>query len=78
MNIVTELVPKEKSGLATGITITISSWGVMLIPPLFGYIIDVSGNFTGGWLFLMALMGGVYILLKETAKQIQKVNGAMS
>lgn len=71
MNIVTELVPKEKSGLATGITITISSWGVIFIPPLFGYIVDKSG-FSSGWIFLVVLMSGVFILLKRTAKNFHE------
>lgn len=75
MNIVTELVPKEKSGLATGITITISSWGVIIIPPVFGYIVDKSASFSSGWLFVMGLMGAVFILLQQTMKQMKKLNG---
>lgn len=73
MNIVTELVPKEKSGLATGITITISSWGVLFIPPLFGYIVDKSGSFSSGWFFLTILMGVVFILLIQTGKYEQSL-----
>jgi len=72
MNIVTELVPRESSGLATGITITISSWGVVFIPPLFGYIVDESGSYTNGWFFLIALMAAVIILLKGVGKHSQK------
>ncbi len=67
MNIVTELVPKEESGLATGITITISSLGVMFIPPFFGFLIDKSGTFSTGWVFLVLLMGGIIILLRSTS-----------
>ena len=67
MNIVTELVPKEESGLATGITITISSLGVMFIPPFFGFLIDKSGDFSAGWGFLVLLMGGIVLLLRSTS-----------
>lgn len=71
MNIVTELVPRESSGLATGITITISSWGVVFIPPLFGYIVDKGGSFSHGWLFLVVLMCVVFILLKWTVRYLK-------
>ena len=73
MNIVTELVPKEESGLATGITITISSWGVMIVPPFFGFLVDSSGTFSAGWLFLVLLMGGISILLRSTSVAAKKL-----
>lgn len=69
MTIIVELVQKEKSGLATGVTITISSWGVLIIPPLFGYIVDTSGSFSYGWIFVAALMVIVILLLKQTTNQ---------
>ncbi|PIC70372.1 MFS transporter [Sporosarcina sp. P16b] len=69
MTIIVELVQKEKSGLATGVTITISSWGVLIIPPLFGYIVDTSGSFSHGWIFIAALMVIVILLLKQTTSQ---------
>ncbi|WP_153731460.1 MFS transporter [Sporosarcina obsidiansis] len=69
MTIIVELVQKEKSGLATGVTITISSWGVLIIPPMFGYIVDASGSFSNGWLFLAVLMVVVVLILKQTTKQ---------
>ncbi|MDQ0185873.1 MFS transporter [Cytobacillus sp. FSL R5-0569] len=78
MNIATELVPREQTGLATGVTITISSWGVIFIPPLFGYIIDRSGSFSGGWIFLLILMGLVFLLLKHTDKHLQQMKNDVS
>lgn len=66
MTIIVELVQKENSGIATGVTITISSWGVLIIPPLFGYIVDISGSFSKGWLFIASLMAVVVLLLKQT------------
>lgn len=69
MTIIVELVQKEKSGFATGLTITISSWGVLIIPPLFGYIVDTSGSFSNGWIFIAALMVIVILLLKQTKSQ---------
>ncbi|WP_301109331.1 MFS transporter [Sporosarcina sp.] len=70
MTIIVELVEKENSGLATGVTVTISSWGVLIIPPLFGYIVDTSGSFSNGWLFVAALMAVIVLLLIQTNKKV--------
>ncbi|GKV65277.1 MULTISPECIES: MFS transporter [Sporosarcina] len=75
MTIIVELVQKEKSGLATGVTVTISSWGVLIIPPLFGYIVDTSGTFTYGWLYVAVLMMVVVLVLKQTTSQQQMKGG---
>ncbi|TWT27237.1 MFS transporter [Planomicrobium sp. CPCC 101110] len=63
MNAATELVPIEQAGIATGFTLTVGSWGVIIGPPLFGYIVDVTGAFTFGWLFLAAVLAAVIALL---------------
>lgn len=63
MNIATELTPPEKAGLASGFSLTIGSMGVMILPPVFGWIADLNKSFTASWLFMAGLMLLAIILL---------------
>ena len=56
MNVTTEIVPPSFSGVATGFSITFGSWGVIFLPPLFGIIVDQTGTYVVGWLFVAILM----------------------
>jgi MFS family permease len=56
MNIATELTPKEQAGVASGVSLTIGSMGVILVPPLFGLTVDMSGSFELAWQFMAGLM----------------------
>lgn len=68
MNTATELVPREQSGIASGFSIMLGSWGVIVGPPLFGFIVDKTGSFIFGWLFLAVVMVMVIVLLFYTKK----------
>ncbi|QDI91915.1 MFS transporter [Salicibibacter halophilus] len=59
MNAATELVPQEQAGLASGFSTSIGAWGVIIGPPLFGWIIDATGEFFVGWFAL----GGMLLLV---------------
>jgi ACS family hexuronate transporter-like MFS transporter len=72
MNAATELVPIERAGIATGFTLTLGSWGVIIGPPLFGHIVDVTGAFTYGWLFLAAVLAAVIALLAWAMAIVEK------
>lgn len=72
MNAATEIVPHNQSGMATGFSITVGSLGVIIGPPLFGLIVDTSGTFTFGWLFIAALMFLVMTLLIIAKKIVKK------
>lgn len=74
MNAATELVPIKQAGIASGFSLTLGSWGVIIGPPLFGYIVDVTGAYTFGWLFL-ALMLSIVIVLLLLAGAIVKKEG---
>ncbi|GLB60023.1 MFS transporter [Cytobacillus sp. NCCP-133] len=63
MNLASELVPKEKAGISSGISITLGSAGAIIIPPLFGLIVDQTGNFSSGWLLITGMMIIVFTLL---------------
>lgn len=55
MNAVTEYVPENLSGSASGFSIMLGSWGVIIGPPLFGLIVDTSSYYTG-WLLLFIVL----------------------
>lgn len=68
MNAATELVPLKQAGIASGFTLMVGSWGVIIGPPLFGYIVDLTGNFNYGWWFLVLVLVGVIVLLLAAKK----------
>ncbi|VEF46786.1 major facilitator [Bacillus freudenreichii] len=72
MNATTELVPRNQSGLATGFSITVGSWGVIIGPPLFGLILDVTGSYRMGWFFVTSIMMVVMFLLLGAMSVLQK------
>lgn len=64
MNATSEVVPPSFSGTATGVSITISSWGAILFPPVFGLIRDYTGSyFFGWWLIIIIMVLSVFLLL---------------
>ncbi|MFB5663412.1 MFS transporter [Alteribacillus sp. HJP-4] len=56
MNAATELVPQKQAGLATGFSISLGSWGVIIGPPLFGLITDITGTFAAAWYSMAAML----------------------
>ncbi|RST57282.1 MFS transporter [Siminovitchia terrae] len=72
MNATTELVPSDQSGLATGFSITVGSWGVIIGPPLFGFILDVTGSFRIGWFFVAFIMLVVMVFLFSAMAVLKK------
>ncbi|MFD2924903.1 MFS transporter [Halobacillus naozhouensis] len=63
MNLASELVPKEQAGLSSGFSITLGSIGVILIPPLFGFLVDQNQGYTLGWLLISGIMVVVLLIL---------------
>lgn len=74
MNAATELVPIQQAGIASGFSLMLGSWGVIIGPPLFGYIVDVTGAFTFGWLFLALMLSAVIALLLLAMAIVKKEN----
>lgn len=65
MNAVTEFVPENQTGSASGFSIMLGSWGVIIGPPLFGLMVDMQSYHTG-WLFLfigLLFVTGLLILV---------------
>ena len=63
MNLASEIVPPEQAGISSGVSITFGSIGVMIVPPLFGFMVDQTGSFTFGWVFITGLMVIVFLML---------------
>lgn len=56
MSLAAESVEKKYSGIASGFSLGIGSLGVVLGPPIFGKIVDITGDFLFGWLFILLQM----------------------
>nr|WP_281261213.1 MFS transporter [Desmospora activa] len=63
MNAATESVPERQAGLASGFSVSLGSWGVVLGPPLFGWVVDLTSGYTVAWLLLAGVMVGVIAML---------------
>jgi MFS transporter, ACS family, hexuronate transporter len=63
MNVASEVVDPEYSGLSSGFSITLGSVGVITLPPIFGFIVDHFGSFTSGWIMISGIMVVVFTLL---------------
>ncbi len=55
---VAELSPREYTGIATGVALFFTRAGVVISPPLFGYLADMTSNYTLSWYFL----GGITLV----------------
>lgn len=67
-----ELAGKELAGSAVGLGFTIMQVGSVVGPPVFGYIVDVTGDYRWGWraLGLIVALGTVLLLpVKEARKK---------
>jgi MFS transporter, ACS family, hexuronate transporter len=69
MNLASEIVPREQSGISSGVSITFGSVGVVLVPPFFGLMVDQSGSFAFGWLLITGMMVAVFTMLTYLAIQ---------
>lgn len=64
-----ELAGKEQAGTAIGMAATMGYVGIIVGPPLFGLVVDVSGTYTLAWLMLSLSAIVAFLLLlpvKET------------
>ena len=64
---VTEVAPAGSAGVATGVALMFSRVGVMVAPPIFGHIADVTGVYATSWVVLavasVVVSGGAMIVL---------------
>ena len=68
---VTEIAPIGSAGIATGVALIFSRIGVVLAPPIFGYIADITGRYATSWIVLavtvVAISGSAMIGLSGRA-----------
>lgn len=72
MNLATEIVPRKDAGVASGFSLLIGSLGVVVFPPIFGLLVDASGDYTLSWLFLGLIMILVIGLLAVAQMQMRR------
>ncbi|RLG97937.1 hypothetical protein DRO28_03455 [Candidatus Bathyarchaeota archaeon] len=71
--LVGEIAGKELTGIATGVSTTISLTGIIFGPPLFGYLADITGSYSLSWYLLASAMIVAILLIalvKERPNQI--------
>jgi len=61
--LVGELAGKELTGIATGVSTTISLIGIIVGPPLFGYLADVTESYSLSWYSLASCMTVAILLI---------------
>ena len=64
-----EFPGRELSGMVSGIAFFLWNIGVIAGPPLFGYFVDLTGEYTLSWLFAGASMAVVALLTKLQRKE---------
>ena len=63
LTLISELGGKGGAGKATGLGMTVTLGGSILGPPLFGYIVDISGSYELAWLSLASVAGLCVLVL---------------
>ena len=69
--LVSESTRKENAGLAMGFSLMILLIGNIAGPPIFGYIVDVTGSYSPAWWFLTACSVGAVALMSLVREKKQ-------
>ena len=64
ITLLAELVGKEQAATAVGLGLSINGIGIIIGPPLFGFIVDATNTYTYSWsmIGLIAAVGGILML----------------
>ncbi len=71
--LVGELAGRELAGRITALNSVFMMFAIMIGPPAFGYIVDTTGSYQTGWLFLtvMAILAVIFLLfVREERRKI--------
>jgi ACS family hexuronate transporter-like MFS transporter len=49
MTFVAELAGRQASATAAGMNLTASYLGIMILPPIFGFLVDLTGSYTSAF-----------------------------
>ncbi len=73
LTLIGELAGRELAGTVTGIAAAVGMVGNIVGPPVFGYLVDISGSYQMSW-WLLALVAAVatisLIFLREEKRRI--------
>ena len=69
LTLVGEFPERDLAGISTGIAFVITNIGTVLGPPLFGFFVDLTGEYTLSWLFLAFCMAMVAVLSKMQRRE---------
>lgn len=71
-----ELAGKDLAATSTGLGMAISFWGVLLGPPLFGFVVDMTNSYRFAWMILAVITFVATVLLRfihePTSRTIEK------
>ncbi len=70
---IAELVSEELTGIGTGFALIFTRTGVVLSPPIFGYIADVTGSYSSSWLavgLVIFVFTLAFIILSRKFKKV--------
>lgn len=76
---VSEISPGDNTGTALSISLMMLHCGAIVIPPLFGAVVDYTGSYRYGWIFLTALsLVGIFFVgrLREPASRVRCSSGS--
>ncbi|MBI4529199.1 MAG: MFS transporter [Deltaproteobacteria bacterium] len=54
--LISELVESRAAGVAIGLNQSVALSGIMLLPPLFGFFVDMTESYRGAWILLSGLI----------------------
>ena len=68
---IAELAGKELAGTASGVSITITYTGIVIGPPLFGYIADITQSYWLSWFVfgIASALASVMLLLVQDKRE---------
>ena len=71
---ISELVPHELTGLATGVALVFTRAGVVLAAPVFGLLSDLTGDYRMSWLALAAIVAllGFSVLVSTRRRSVRR------
>ena len=78
LSFVAEVTGKETAGTASGFAQSFYFFGVVIIAPLFGFLVDIFGTYTHAWtmIALLSFLASILVsFVKEEVKALQELRG---
>ncbi len=69
VTLISELAGPDSAGTALGFSLTAVQMGIVVAPPLFGHLVDVTGSYRPAWVLLAAALAASTLLLYFVREQ---------